>query len=114
MGDNMSPEGLELVRLVDKKVDGIADGFDRLRDGMGERFDRLSETLSSFAKTNSDDHTALSERVSRLEDPPISLVRKRLELAKTVFLWGMVLAVAAKELLPDNFKTLVQHFIFQS
>ena len=114
MGDNMSPEGLELVRLVDKKVDGIADGFERLRDGMGERFARLSETLASFAKANSDDHTALSERVSRLEDPPISLVRKRLELAKTAFLWGIVLVVAAKELLPNSFWTLVKHYTFQS
>ena len=114
MGDNMSPEGLELVRLVKSNVDALGDRLDRFQDGMSDSFDRLSETLSSFAKTNSDDHAALSERVSRLEDPPISLVRKRLELAKTVFLWGMVLAVAAKELLPDNFKTLVQHFIFQS
>lgn len=114
MGDNMSPEGLELVRVVDKKVDGIAEGFERLRDGMGERFDRLSETLSSFAKSNADDHAALSERVNRLEDPPISLIRKRLELAKAVFLWSVIFSVAAKELLPDNFRTLVKHFIFQS
>lgn len=114
MSENMNPEGLELVKLVNSKVDALGERFERFQDGMGERFDKLSETLSAFAKTNSDDHESLSERVRRLEDPPISLIRRRIEFAKTTCVWGLIFVIAAKELLPDKIGSFLKHFLFQS